>query len=298
MTSGSNGNYTVTLPDITFSGGGTLSSGTGNAGGGNGNFSTNSDGAGNATFTVTNAGATTALISAGKLGIQHNSLTFNVGSGTAASQLTVSGSIVDVNGSNKQVIKNGSGILTFTGTDTYGGGTLVNAGTLAAGSNSALSTGTVTLAGGALAASRSGLSVATGALKLTAGASTLDFGTGNTGNKFSFLDSSTQSWTGTLNILNWVGTPAVGGVGTYNPADPDMLFIGSGATLTPSQLSDITFSIGGVSAGAVQLSNGEVIANMAAAPEPSQLTALLMAGLGLCGLALRAKRRTGDSMAE
>ncbi len=57
VTSGTNGNYTVTLPDLTFSGGGTLSAGSGNGGGGNGNFSTHSQNAGTAKFTVTNAGS-------------------------------------------------------------------------------------------------------------------------------------------------------------------------------------------------------------------------------------------------
>ncbi len=130
VTSGTNGSYTVTLPDLTFNGGGLLSPGSGNTGGGNGNFSTNSQGAGTAKFTVINALGTTAQITGGTIGIQHMALDFVVGAGSAASQLTVSSSLIDCNGTGKNVIKDGMGTLTFTNSEKYTGSTTVNAGTL------------------------------------------------------------------------------------------------------------------------------------------------------------------------
>ena len=51
-------------------------------------------------------------------------------------------------GGSGQVAQNGTGTLTLRGTNSYGGGTALNAGTLAVGSDAALGTGGLTLAGG------------------------------------------------------------------------------------------------------------------------------------------------------
>ncbi|WP_244755950.1 autotransporter-associated beta strand repeat-containing protein [Pseudoxanthomonas helianthi] len=65
----------------------------------------------------------------------------------AATTLTVSGTVVQQTGGNRTLTKNGAGTLVLSGTNTYTGGNVINAGTLRAGSTQAFGgTGTVTLA--------------------------------------------------------------------------------------------------------------------------------------------------------
>ncbi len=84
--------------------------------------------------------------------------------------------------------------------------------------------------------------------KLTLGGNaTIDFGSGD--GVLNFADSSSQTWTGTLLVRNWVGGDAGGG--------PDRLFVGSGAGgLTAAQLARFTTERGSVAA---QLSSGEIV---------------------------------------
>lgn len=76
--------------------------------------------------------------------------------GSTARALTVGGNDQDttyagsLQGAGSSLIKTGDGTLTLTGSNTYGGGTAVNDGTLVAGNNSALGTGSVQLDGGTL----------------------------------------------------------------------------------------------------------------------------------------------------
>ncbi len=227
---------------------------------------------------------------------------------------TFSGTIggAGTNNNNIALTVNGPNTLTLTGANTYTGGTTVNAGTLSLGSNAADGTGTltvnsggtttvtagnalgggnVTLAGGTLQnGNLTGTTLAnkqtSAILSLTTGtASILDFGAGNTGGTFSFtgLDGTN---TGTLLVQNWMGNPDVG-----NGLDQ---FIVGGTLLTPTQLSQITFNIGGTTFGAAQVaSTGEVVATApAAAPEPSQYAAFAIGLLGLGALALKARKRS------
>ena len=60
---------------------------------------------------------------------------------------TFSGTIQDTGG-NLTLVKNGSGSLTISGTNSHAGGTIVNAGTLSPKNNSAFGTGTLTVNGG------------------------------------------------------------------------------------------------------------------------------------------------------
>ena len=53
-----------------------------------------------------------------------------------------------ISGTNLSLVKNGIGALSLSGSNSYGGGTTINAGTIAAGSNTALGSGMITLAGG------------------------------------------------------------------------------------------------------------------------------------------------------
>jgi hypothetical protein len=71
-----------------------------------------------------------------------------------------------------------------------------------------------------------------GALTLSSN-STIDLGTG--ASILAFANSSAQTWSGTLSIYNWSGTPVVGD-GT------DQLYFGTDSTgLTTQQLSQIAF---------------------------------------------------------
>lgn len=209
--------------------------------------------------------------------------------------------------------------LTLTGANTYSGATTVNAGTLAlaassgpalantsavtltggsltlAASNQVNDTAAVTLAGGTLntagysegGTDGSGNGVAgLGAVTLTA-TSAIDMGSG--ASTLAFADSSGAAWDGfsLLKVLNWTGTPDVGG-GT------DRLFVGSSHSgLTAAQLSEIVFYSDGGStlagSGAKILPTGEVVAAAAAAtPEPAALSLLGVAAAGLLG---RKRRR-------
>jgi autotransporter-associated beta strand protein len=92
----------------------------------------NIDGSGNLTgITVTNPGT----------GYTTASATLNGGGGSGA----VVSSVDLAPNSSGGLTKNGNGLLTLSGANTYGGNTTVNGGSIAAGNNSAFSTGTVTI---------------------------------------------------------------------------------------------------------------------------------------------------------
>ncbi len=155
VTTAAAGAFHVALPNIAFNGGGTLSSGPGNVGDSFGTLSLYAQGAGTATVSVINPGATTALIDAGSIGIEEAVTIFNVAAGSAASQLTISSILQDVSQSSA-LIKNGSGTLVLSGSNTYSGGTTLNQGTLVAANGlaagcSATGSGMLTLNGGTLA---------------------------------------------------------------------------------------------------------------------------------------------------
>nr|MCU0793206.1 autotransporter-associated beta strand repeat-containing protein [Opitutaceae bacterium] len=96
--------------------------------------------------------------------------------------------------------KQGSGMLTLTGTSTYTGGTTVSAGTLALGASNRLAdTSALSLAGGTLALGGTA-SERVGALSYTDGG-VLDFGAIGTANHLLF--ASAGSATGTLTVRNF-----------------------------------------------------------------------------------------------
>jgi fibronectin-binding autotransporter adhesin len=140
--------YRVTLPNLVFSNGGTLTNPTGTAG-------NNGDGNGNYSFfggTVTvNASSTGAVISATRIGIQANPVVFNVARGSAASDLTVSSVLSDFGGSHG-IIFNGSGITTLSANNSFSGGLVINGGTVistTSGGATAIGAGNVTVNPGA-----------------------------------------------------------------------------------------------------------------------------------------------------
>ena len=76
---------------------------------------------------------------------------FVVERGTGASDLNVSGNIVNFSGAKGAVAKSGNGIMVLSGKNTYSGGTAIQGGTLVAASNQALGTGQTTVhSGGSL----------------------------------------------------------------------------------------------------------------------------------------------------
>jgi hypothetical protein len=97
--------------------------------------------------------------------------------------------------------------------------------------------------------------------------STIDLGNG--ASKLNFADSKSQSWSGTLSILNWTGTQGVGnGV--------DQLLFGTSATtpgVTANQLLEIQFvnpnGVAGTYSAMYNPTNmAEVIPSLVAVPEP------------------------------
>jgi autotransporter-associated beta strand protein len=169
-----------------------------------------------------------------------------------------------ISGATKTVTIAGPGTTIFSAANTYTGGTTINSGTLNLAAEDTLgSTSNVTVnTGGTLLFSNAGTTdrindaaemtlnggtfntaglsehganandAGIGALTLMS-SSIIDMG--NLSSILAFADSATETWTGTLSIYNWSGTPITGD-GT------DQLYFGDNALgLTPIQLTQISF---------------------------------------------------------
>lgn len=158
------------------------------------------------------------------------------------------------------VSKVGSGTWTLSGSNSYTGATTINAGTLAIGKSSALSSSSaMVLNGGTFATG--GFSQTLNTLTLSS-TSSIDFGAGTSA--LAFADSSAITWTGTLDLINF-------NIGT------DTLKFGTSSTaLTAGQLADI--SLAGYTATGLD-SSGFV--TFTAVPEPTQAAFLILGMLGL-----------------
>jgi autotransporter-associated beta strand protein len=209
------------------------------------------------TNSVTSSTAATLTIS----GTGSNSF----GSISAANPGTITGSI--------SIVKAGTGTQTFGGSAayTYTGTTTISGGILQLGNANVLPAATaVTLNGGTLSTGAStGFSQSVGTLNVAAN-STIALGTGN--HTLTFAASNGVTWNGTtLTVTGWTGT--AGSTGTAG-----RFFVGNSATsLTAAQLAKITFS--GYSAGATQLSTGEVVP---AAPTCPSITTNLGSNATIC----------------
>jgi autotransporter-associated beta strand protein len=217
-------------------------------------------GAGTSTGITINSGAGLTTINS-NLALSGSSQTIAVNN---AAGLLINGSVSGTIG----LTKTGSETLTLAGTNTYSGATTINAGTLNVGAAGALGgtsnivvnasgtlllsesasptidrindSSTMTLNGGTFNTSGlsehnlSGAMVTPGIGALTlSSSSTIDLGGG--ASILAFANSSPQTWTGTLSIYNWSGTPGAGN-GT------DQLYFGTDSTgLTSTQLSQIAF---------------------------------------------------------
>jgi len=229
-----------------------------------------------------------------------NNATFDVEDGET---LTLSNSINGTGG----VTKNGTGTLVLSGSNTYSGATVVNAGVLEAANANALgANASVTVNGGsllvstddalngknlALASAASGNGTAaslvfSGTYNGAAGSLTLnensiiDLGTGSVVVHFTDLVMGVAS---TLAIYNWTGTTLWGGGDGNNT---DQFYIDR--TLTGSELGRISFYSGIDNSSfvgtAFQLSGGSFANEVIPVPEPeTYVTALLLAGLSLLG---------------
>ena len=177
--------------------------------------------------------------------------------GTNNTSTTYSG-VISGTGS---IIKTGSGTLTLSGVNNYTGTTNIGAGILQIGAANAIpavaSAGAIILNGTTINENGTGFSDGNGGnpmgqLQLNnSTASALTLGTG-TGNVLKFA-SGLGSGTGSLTINGWGGT-----AGSSNTTGAGgEIFIGSTASLTPAQLSQITFN--GFTNGTMQLSTGEIV---------------------------------------
>ncbi len=149
-----------------------------------------------------------------------------------------------ISGSGFGITKTGAGIVTLSGSNTFTGGTTINAGSLRLGTNNALaSTGAMTLNGGTF--SSRGFTNMLGALSIQS-SSIINLGTNGTTATLTFASGSYTA--GTLTISNWTGTAGVSGTA-------DKIFI----TAAPSTtfLTNITFY--GYQAGALRLGTGEIV---------------------------------------
>jgi autotransporter-associated beta strand protein len=208
---------------------------------------------GQASAAVDNSGATLTLDGA------HN-ITVGVTGGR--------GDIVGTGG----LVKNGSGNLTLGGTrtNTFSGGFTLNAGMAIGGKTNAFGTGAVTLKGGTTLKT-GGFDQTLGALTISGGTITIDFGAVSSTQTLSFADSHLLSWgTGnTITLANW------------NPTVEKIRFGTSASGLTSAQLADFVYN--GVAVAQSLDAQGFVVV-----PEPSTLALACLGGLGL---ALRAFAR-------
>lgn len=122
------GSYRITLPDLTFSNGGQLNS-NGDAGDASGQFSFRGNpvsGGSASNITVLPGSATSAVINATTIWMQATNTYFNVGRGTAASDLILNSSLNNAG----NFFKTGNGIMTLTDSTTFSGVPSVNGGEL------------------------------------------------------------------------------------------------------------------------------------------------------------------------
>jgi autotransporter-associated beta strand protein len=180
--------------------------------------------AGGATFNLNNNSDTVASIAgAGALALGSGSL----GAGENNTSTTFSGGISGTG----NIVKNGTGTLTMSGTDSRTAGTTtISAGVLQLGANNALGSSTsLTLNGGTFATN--GFSDIVNTLLLNA-SSTINYG-GLAG--ILTIGPGNGTWAaGTLTINNWNGNPTGGG--------SDQFLVNSATGLTAGLLTNITFA--------------------------------------------------------
>ncbi|HEY2586632.1 MAG TPA: autotransporter-associated beta strand repeat-containing protein [Tepidisphaeraceae bacterium] len=246
------GGFRVTLPNINFTNGGTLSSGS-NAGA--------TDGSGNYSLfggtVAVNPAPTPATINAANIALQAGTVTFNVGRGSSPTDLVVSSVLQPFGGGNQGIVKSGTGVMSLTAPNTYTGPTSVNAGVLMANNvtGSATGTGAVTVNPGGMLAGNGIISGATtvnaggmisagdgyihpGRLALT-GAATMASGNGTVGdpgNGATYVWKMSNATGAAGNSSGWdslaLNTLAMSGSGSFITIQP--ISVGGGFLNTPA----------------------------------------------------------------
>jgi autotransporter-associated beta strand protein len=164
-----------------------------------------------------------------------NNVTLNGGSLTGGTinlaQATLNAGTVSASlAGSASYTKSGAGVVTLSGNNTYAGNTIVNAGTLVAGSNNAFSTGTVTINTGAVLEVASGVSLA---------------------NNLSLIGSA--SIAGNAGTLSGV----ISGSGSMNKTGAGMLTLSGDNTFTGGSVIQAgTLKVDGVMASAVTVNSG------------------------------------------
>lgn len=270
-------------------------------------------GLGDLTFTST----TSSTVGGARTWAVNNSTTVafaNNWSGNAGTNVTKAGTGTLVfngnlnNGASNVVVTAGTfilnGVNAYTGTTTINAGTLLVNGSLSASSTVTVNAGTFggsgTASGAATAASGSFLSA--GASSGTVGTltfgSTLDIsglagGTGGllfdlagTGasDKITLTSGALSIGSGVLNLDDFSFTTLGGyGVGTYT-------LLSTSTSIVGTLGSNLTGTVGGLN-GELSISGNDLVLTVSAIPEPATYAAL--AGLGVLGLAVLRRRRTG-----
>ncbi|OAJ63603.1 autotransporter-associated beta strand repeat-containing protein [Paraburkholderia ginsengiterrae] len=188
---------------------------------------------------VTLAGGTLETTSGA--GAVNGPVTVGAGGGASLSaganaSLTVNGAIGD-DGTGQALSKQGTGLVTFNGANSYRGGTSVQAGTLALGAASSLGSGVATVDGGA----------------------TLRLNGTTLSTNLSLLDGSTLATTGSVNALTGTlnvrsATFDIGAGSTLNAGSAFNHFTGT-TTLTGGGSLNLRADSGGIQLGATNLAN-------------------------------------------
>lgn len=270
---------------------------TGNLTWGAGRFLTNTDNSdGDYAFRLSSTTSNATIQVNNNIELAGRARRVEVADGSAAVDAILAGNITGSVASD--LMKSGAGTLSLTGTNSYAGSTVIDGGRLIVSGGGLTATtqinvrnSTLELASANVLNNSADITLENAAL-IARGGGTEIVGTltiiGDNqlnlvaaGNAIAFANSSGETWSSTLAILNWTGLS--GGNGA------NQVFFGSSiAGLTTEQLSKITFvdpnlngqQLSGVF-GATILATGEIVA----IPEPSVL--MLLAGTPLAALVRR-----------